>query len=116
MTSELKVTAADAGERLDAFLAGPLGSRARAQRLIDGGQVRVDGTARPKRHRLRGGEGVAGGGGAAPAPRHPAAPTPPPCPRRGPPAPPADPIRGARASSIAWTAAPRGCWSWRSPR
>ncbi len=58
MALELNVTAADAGERLDAFLAGPLGSRARAQRLIDGGLVLVDGAPRPKRHRLRGGESV----------------------------------------------------------
>jgi 23S rRNA pseudouridine1911/1915/1917 synthase len=47
-----------AGERLDQFLAGPLGSRARAQRLIDAGRVLVDGIARPKRHRLAGGEVV----------------------------------------------------------
>ncbi len=58
MARELNVTAADAGERLDAFLAGPLGSRAQAQRLIDGGLVLVDGAPRPKRHRLRGGESV----------------------------------------------------------
>src|SRR5215210_3683544 len=58
MARELNVTAADAGERLDAFLAGPLGSRARAQRLIDGGLVLVDGAPRPKRHLLRGGESV----------------------------------------------------------
>jgi 23S rRNA pseudouridine1911/1915/1917 synthase len=58
MARELNVTAADAGERLDAFLAGPLGSRARAQRLIDGGLVLVDGAPRPKRHRLRGGESI----------------------------------------------------------
>jgi 23S rRNA pseudouridine1911/1915/1917 synthase len=58
MARELNVTAADAGERLDAFLAGPLGSRARAQRLIDEGLVLVDGAPRPKRHRLRGGESV----------------------------------------------------------
>jgi 23S rRNA pseudouridine1911/1915/1917 synthase len=45
-----------AGTRLDLFLAGPLGSRARAQRLIDGGRVVVDGVARPKRHVLGGGE------------------------------------------------------------
>lgn len=48
-----------AGERLDQFLAGPLGSRARAQRLIDEGRVLVDGKARPKRHRLHGGERIA---------------------------------------------------------
>jgi 23S rRNA pseudouridine1911/1915/1917 synthase len=48
----------DAGARLDAFLAGPLGSRARAQRLIDEGAVRVDGAAVPKRHRIGAGETV----------------------------------------------------------
>ena len=58
MARELNVTAADAGERLDAFLAGPFGSRARAQRLIDGGLVLVDDVPKPKRHRLRGGESV----------------------------------------------------------
>ena len=47
-----------AGERLDHFLAGPLGSRAQAQRLIDAGLVEVDGRARPKRHVLRGGEAI----------------------------------------------------------
>jgi 23S rRNA pseudouridine1911/1915/1917 synthase len=55
---ELAVDAESAGMRLDAFLAGPLGSRARAQRLIDAGRVRVDGAARPKRHLLTGGEQV----------------------------------------------------------
>src|SRR5437868_7768642 len=54
----LDVPAQAAGERLDRFLATPLGSRAHAQRLIDAGQVRVDGTPRPKRHRLGGGERV----------------------------------------------------------
>jgi 23S rRNA pseudouridine1911/1915/1917 synthase len=58
MPTELIVGEAAAGERLDAFLAEPLGSRARAQRLIDAGQVRVDGERRPKRHRLHGGERV----------------------------------------------------------
>ena len=47
-----------AGQRLDAFLAGPVGSRTLAQRLIDQGHVRVDGATRPKRHRLEGGETV----------------------------------------------------------
>jgi 23S rRNA pseudouridine1911/1915/1917 synthase len=47
-----------AGERLDAFLAGPLGSRARAQRLIEAGRVLVNGAARPKRHVLAGGETI----------------------------------------------------------
>jgi 23S rRNA pseudouridine1911/1915/1917 synthase len=55
---QLSVPADAAGERLDAFLAEPLGSRARAQRLIDGGLVLVDGQARPKRHRLEGGETI----------------------------------------------------------
>jgi 23S rRNA pseudouridine1911/1915/1917 synthase len=54
----LDVPASAAGERLDRFLAEPLGSRARAQRLIDAGQVRVDGTARAKRHQLAGGERI----------------------------------------------------------
>ena len=49
----------DAGERLDRFLAVPLGSRARAQHLIDGGLVTVDGTARPKRWLLSAGEVIA---------------------------------------------------------
>jgi 23S rRNA pseudouridine1911/1915/1917 synthase len=52
----LEVGAEAAGERLDAFLAGPLGSRSRAQRLIEAGAVRVDGGVRPKNHRLGGGE------------------------------------------------------------
>jgi 23S rRNA pseudouridine1911/1915/1917 synthase len=46
----------DEGERLDAFLAAPLGSRSRAQRLIEAGAVTVDGAPAPKRHRLRAGE------------------------------------------------------------
>jgi 23S rRNA pseudouridine1911/1915/1917 synthase len=50
---------AAAGTRLDAWLAGPLGSRTRAQRLIDAGAVRVDGVLVAKRHRLQGGEAVA---------------------------------------------------------
>ncbi len=47
-----------AGERLDVHLAASLGSRARAQRLIDAGRVLVDGRARAKRHRLSGGEEI----------------------------------------------------------
>jgi 23S rRNA pseudouridine1911/1915/1917 synthase len=58
MALSLEVPAAAAGERLDSFLAAPLGSRARAQRLIDDGRVLVDGRPRPKRHRLAGGERV----------------------------------------------------------
>ena len=51
-----RATPEDAGARLDAFLAAPLGSRARAQRLIEAGHVLVDGRAAPKRHRLSAGE------------------------------------------------------------
>src|SRR3954469_17576913 len=53
-----RATPEDAGARLDAFLAAPLGSRARAQRLIEAGHVLVDGRAAPKRHRLSAGEMV----------------------------------------------------------
>ena len=52
------VTADDEGERLDAFLAGPVGSRAQAQRLIEAGAVRVDGAVVRKRHRMSAGETV----------------------------------------------------------
>jgi len=55
---ELDVPDAAAGRRLDAFLAGPVGSRARAQSLIDAGKVTVDGRARPKRHLLKTGERI----------------------------------------------------------
>src|SRR4051812_45763821 len=54
----LRAGAEAAGARLDAFLAGPLGSRARAQRLIEDGAVRVDGAVVPKRHRVAAGETV----------------------------------------------------------
>jgi 23S rRNA pseudouridine1911/1915/1917 synthase len=46
------------GTRLDRFLAAPLGSRARAQALIDSQRVLVDGRARPKRHAVRPGERI----------------------------------------------------------
>jgi 23S rRNA pseudouridine1911/1915/1917 synthase len=55
---DLEVPAGAAGVRLDRFLAEPLGSRARAQSLIESGRVRVDGQARPKRHALTGGERI----------------------------------------------------------
>ena len=55
---ELRVPDAAAGTRLDRFLAVPLGSRARAQTLIDSGHVRVDGSRRPKRHLVRSGEAI----------------------------------------------------------
>jgi 23S rRNA pseudouridine1911/1915/1917 synthase len=47
-----------AGERLDRFLASlpEIGSRAAAERLLEGGDALVDGAARPKSHRLEGGE------------------------------------------------------------
>lgn len=47
-----------AGLRLDHVLAEPLGSRSRAQRLIDAGLVTVDGQVRPKRHVVAAGEVV----------------------------------------------------------
>ena len=54
----LRVPEAAAGTRLDRFLAGAVGSRARAQALIDAGLVRVDGLLVPKRHLVRAGEAV----------------------------------------------------------
>jgi 23S rRNA pseudouridine1911/1915/1917 synthase len=48
----------EAGRRLDHVLAEPLGSRSRAQRLIDAGAVTVDGARRPKRHVVSAGEVV----------------------------------------------------------
>lgn len=50
------VPADAAGTRLDRFLAQPLGSRARAQSLIDARRVRVDGEVRPKSYAVRTGE------------------------------------------------------------
>ena len=52
----MKVPAEAAGERLDVFLAMHVGTRTKAQKLIDAGLVRVDGTPKPKRHVLAGGE------------------------------------------------------------
>jgi 23S rRNA pseudouridine1911/1915/1917 synthase len=51
----VKVPAEAAGERLDRFLASQLGSRAAAERAVDGGAL-VDGVARAKSYRLHGGE------------------------------------------------------------
>jgi 23S rRNA pseudouridine1911/1915/1917 synthase len=58
--SELEVNAADAGLRLDAFLAsrGAARSRSAAQRLIEAGAVLVDGEPRAKNHRVAEGERV----------------------------------------------------------
>jgi 23S rRNA pseudouridine1911/1915/1917 synthase len=58
MPRELTVPAEAAGERLDVFLAELAGSRAAAQRLIDGGHVTVDGAVKAKRQVLAGGERV----------------------------------------------------------
>jgi 23S rRNA pseudouridine1911/1915/1917 synthase len=55
---ELRVPAAAEGTRLDRFLATPLGSRARAQTLIDSGRVKVDGALVPKRHLVSSGEAI----------------------------------------------------------
>ena len=54
----LRVSEAEAGERLDRYLASlpELGSRAAAERALAAGAVLVDGVARPKSHRLAAGE------------------------------------------------------------
>jgi 23S rRNA pseudouridine1911/1915/1917 synthase len=54
----LTAKATDAGQRLDVFLAEPLGSRARAQRLIDAGAVKVAGRTVAKRHLMSAGDEV----------------------------------------------------------
>ncbi len=56
MPRELTVPAQAAGQRLDVFLAAQAGSRAAAQRLIEGGLVTVDGALVAKRRVLSGGE------------------------------------------------------------
>jgi 23S rRNA pseudouridine1911/1915/1917 synthase len=55
---ELEISPELAGERLDAVLAPRLGSRTRAQRLIEAGRVTVDGESRSKRHRVAAGERI----------------------------------------------------------
>jgi 23S rRNA pseudouridine1911/1915/1917 synthase len=77
-TSELEVPAEAVGTRLDAWLAQALEiPRAQAAALIDSDAVLVDGAARPKGHRLRGGEQVmvsepaVDAGAVAPAPPEP---------------------------------------------
>jgi 23S rRNA pseudouridine1911/1915/1917 synthase len=57
-TRRLDVGPEAAGQRLDAFLAGPLGSRSHAQRLIDAGLVRVEGAPRATNHRVAEGDRV----------------------------------------------------------
>jgi 23S rRNA pseudouridine1911/1915/1917 synthase len=54
----LQVEPTAAGTRLDRFLALPLGSRSRAQALIEAGAVRVDGRVVAKRHVLTEGQSV----------------------------------------------------------
>jgi 23S rRNA pseudouridine1911/1915/1917 synthase len=66
MPVDLEVPAEAAGMRLDRFLAEPLGSRARAQSLIDAKLVRVDGRVRPKRHIVARGERIKVGDAPAP--------------------------------------------------
>ena len=56
---QLGVPPESAGERLDVFLAQPLGSRSRAARLIEAGLVLVDGTPARKGQRVQEGEQVA---------------------------------------------------------
>lgn len=56
-TGPLIVPDEAAGERLDRFLAGHLGSRAAAERAVERGAL-VDGRARPKSYRLEGGESI----------------------------------------------------------
>ena len=55
LLQQLSVTAADAGERLDAFLAKHIEgwSRARLQRLIEDQSVLVNGVASKASHKLR---------------------------------------------------------------
>jgi 23S rRNA pseudouridine1911/1915/1917 synthase len=55
---ELTAGPSDAGTRLDALLAEPLGSRSRAARLIDAGAVTVNGRAQPKRYKIEPGDVV----------------------------------------------------------
>ena len=55
----IRIPAEAAGERLDVVLGETLGSRSAAARLIDAGRVTVDGSPRPKRHLVAGGEEIA---------------------------------------------------------
>jgi 23S rRNA pseudouridine1911/1915/1917 synthase len=73
--SALEVPLEAAGERLDRFLAGHLGSRAAAARAVDAGAT-VDGRPRPRSFRLEGGERVELPLPAEPAPSPPAGPPP----------------------------------------
>ncbi|MBV8712106.1 MAG: RluA family pseudouridine synthase, partial [Solirubrobacterales bacterium] len=55
---ELRVPEDIEGTRLDRFLADAVGSRTRAQALIDAGRVRVDGALVAKRHLVHSGEAI----------------------------------------------------------
>jgi 23S rRNA pseudouridine1911/1915/1917 synthase len=72
---QLSVPLSAAGQRLDRFLAEHLGSRAAAERAVSAGAL-VDGSRRPKSHRLAGGELVEVVAQEQPAPS-----SPPPVPR-----------------------------------
>src|SRR5918997_884105 len=65
---ELRIAPEQAGERLDVVLAEHVGSRSAAARLIDDDAVTVDGTVRPKRHKVAAGEHVRWTPPAPPAP------------------------------------------------
>ena len=74
---EIEVGPEATGTRVDGFLAEPLGSRSRAQRLIAEGLVTIDGSAVAKGQRLQGGERIVVEEPAPPpppAPEEPAAP------------------------------------------
>ena len=70
--SEIRVPPEHAGERLDVVLAEHVGSRSAAARLIDEGAVTVNGTPRPKRHKVAAGETIVWTPPAEPAPIEPA--------------------------------------------
>src|SRR5947209_8080017 len=57
-TERLAVPEEATGSRLDQFLAVPVGSRSKAQSLIEARLVRVDGAPRSKRHLVKPGEVV----------------------------------------------------------
>jgi 23S rRNA pseudouridine1911/1915/1917 synthase len=54
----VEVGEGESGDRLDRFLAGRLGSRARAARLIEAGLVSVDGALAPKRQLVESGQRI----------------------------------------------------------
>ncbi len=56
-TLRFRVAETDAGVRLDKALAAraEIGTRALSERLLGEGSVRVDGSPRPKSHRVQGG-------------------------------------------------------------